>query len=572
MILDKNLQELTQQQIDILRDLALLDIENHLQEGLARLLDPNFRLLVVGEYSRGKTTFLNALMGQEILKAAAVPVPITNRLRYGETPSAEVYTDGKVQSVAVADLQEGEFERVELSYPLDLLRDRIELIEHPSMSEKPDAFARALANADLVIVMLACDALYSATETQMIEQIKLLGHLELFFACNFFDRIPLNQQEQVKRAAYVRLPANAERIFFLSCESTLNGNIEAFQVMNALCDRLLEFIATNRLCVKQERLQRLLLQSVDVANKQIEKWQAENSQNQVAAKAKVQQLHESYQEVASAVRMIEGDLEDFRQRTRDVVQTMCRTFIRNLALQIEDWVRTSSTPNLHEFLRVQVGEAVQKWKLKELNPYLREQMIRQEKTLENALIKFINHLDNLYALFSDSFVSGLKIPVNKLSVEDIIINIPGQEVSENVDKVNLVKIPEFMLALVVPIIVVAIIPSIQVALPLAAMGVGAGVYLGITRTQSINSAESEKIAKSYSQLINAQADQITLAVWEKVDTQLENLQTQVKDLLTAQLKQAEHLTNSELEHLRMETSSRFDNFQTRLDTIKTAIS
>ena len=45
----------------------------HLQERTERLTMDTFNLAVLGQYKRGKTTFINALLGQEVLPTAIVP-------------------------------------------------------------------------------------------------------------------------------------------------------------------------------------------------------------------------------------------------------------------------------------------------------------------------------------------------------------------------------------------------------------------------------------------------------------------------------------------------------------------
>ena len=45
--------------------------EHDFQRIIDRLLDDSFRLAVVGEFSSGKSTFLNALMGKDLLKHGA---------------------------------------------------------------------------------------------------------------------------------------------------------------------------------------------------------------------------------------------------------------------------------------------------------------------------------------------------------------------------------------------------------------------------------------------------------------------------------------------------------------------
>src|ERR1035438_3704627 len=53
--------------------------------GLQDLSDETFRIVVVGEFSRGKSTLINALLGARVLPTGAQPVTtILNHIRFGD--------------------------------------------------------------------------------------------------------------------------------------------------------------------------------------------------------------------------------------------------------------------------------------------------------------------------------------------------------------------------------------------------------------------------------------------------------------------------------------------------------
>ena len=65
-----------------------------------------FRVAVVGEFKRGKSSFINALLGREILPVDALPTTATlNRITYGALPRAYLrYKDEKVEEVEIGEL------------------------------------------------------------------------------------------------------------------------------------------------------------------------------------------------------------------------------------------------------------------------------------------------------------------------------------------------------------------------------------------------------------------------------------------------------------------------------------
>src|SRR5262245_20587104 len=116
-----------------------------------------FNLVVVGEFNHGKTTFVNALLGGNVLPVGVTPTTaVIHHLEYAEAPRAEVvYESGEkkplpfdqVKLFAVGGAEaphhsvgavQGmpnaaghEVKHLEVGYPADLLRERVALVDTP---------------------------------------------------------------------------------------------------------------------------------------------------------------------------------------------------------------------------------------------------------------------------------------------------------------------------------------------------------------------------------------------------------------------------------------------------------
>jgi hypothetical protein len=67
------------------------EAEKRARELLARLAADRFQLAVVGQFSRGKTTLMNALLGGAYLPMGALPMTsVITTVRYGSQPRAMV--------------------------------------------------------------------------------------------------------------------------------------------------------------------------------------------------------------------------------------------------------------------------------------------------------------------------------------------------------------------------------------------------------------------------------------------------------------------------------------------------
>lgn len=98
-----------------LRELATLNRGLGMEDGAAQLEELAdrvqagvFRVLVLGEFKRGKSTLINRLLGMEALPVGAAPTTaVLTHVRYGAEPAARlILEDGTVRTIAPAKLAE----------------------------------------------------------------------------------------------------------------------------------------------------------------------------------------------------------------------------------------------------------------------------------------------------------------------------------------------------------------------------------------------------------------------------------------------------------------------------------
>src|SRR5690606_37909400 len=72
-----------------------------------RLQNNIFRIIVIGEFKRGKSTFINTLIGEKLLPSGITPTTASiNILKYGEKPKALIHlNDGSVSEIQTGELK-----------------------------------------------------------------------------------------------------------------------------------------------------------------------------------------------------------------------------------------------------------------------------------------------------------------------------------------------------------------------------------------------------------------------------------------------------------------------------------
>jgi ribosome biogenesis GTPase A len=177
-----------------------------------KLRSQRFNLVVVGEFKRGKTSLINALIGSELLPTAVVPLTaIVTELVYGEAPRAEVsFRGGERQAIEPAELWEyvtesgnpgnaKGVESVRVSYPSSWLRGGVHLVDTPGIGSihghNTEQTLRYLPQADAVLMVLAVDQPAGEAEVAFLDAVR--EHADrVFLLLNKADHVSPSELEE----------------------------------------------------------------------------------------------------------------------------------------------------------------------------------------------------------------------------------------------------------------------------------------------------------------------------------------------------------------------------------------
>lgn len=191
-----------------------------------RIRTRKFRVAVVGEFKKGKSSFINALLGREILPVDALPTTATrNRITYGAVPKAYLkFKDGKNEYVDIGELAQyvtkltksaqeyaARIEEAVVEYPSIFCRNHVDLIDTPGINYDDDMNAVVLAqlqNIDLAIVTLAPGSPFSDTESLfMMRLLENEGVCQIIVVVTKVDEIRSeSQRKKLYDLLAVRIP------------------------------------------------------------------------------------------------------------------------------------------------------------------------------------------------------------------------------------------------------------------------------------------------------------------------------------------------------------------------------
>ncbi len=171
-----------------------------------------FNLVVVGQFKRGKTSLINALLGVEILPVAVVPLTsIVTIMTWGEALRIKVYfNDGKIAEIKPESLVEYVTEKgnpknvkdvreVVLTYPSPYLKDGVRLIDTPGVGSiyqhNTDVAYQYLPKSDAALFLLSVDQPMSKAELDFLKDVKEYSN-KIFFVLNKADYLRENDLKE----------------------------------------------------------------------------------------------------------------------------------------------------------------------------------------------------------------------------------------------------------------------------------------------------------------------------------------------------------------------------------------
>lgn len=411
-----------------------LDMEHcaqTLEQLRKKISSDTFKIMVMGNFKNGKSTFINALLGQEILPAYAVPTTaIINEIKYGEKPKAvlhflnplpEKMYDGipekalthmrrfKMKDVPPIEMpvdeiedyvvipmgmehkeaiKQSPFEKVELFWPLDLLKDGVEIVDSPGLNENPvrtQVTMEYLSKADAIIFVFSALAMGSAGEIAYIDDTLRkngFGEQSLFCVVNRFDQLTSEREQQrLRKFSDNLLAPYTKHVYYTSAYKGLMGQLQHNSAMleeskiPAVEAALADYLANERGKIKLATPARELIRVI-----RQDALETIIPQRRNALSTDLDVLKQRYSEA-------QPEIEKLRQQ-KDLITSRTEAFIANL---IPD-IRRSAVNyfnNLPGQIRVWVEEYEPETKVSALHPK------RDAKALSDELVSFVqNKIDS----------------------------------------------------------------------------------------------------------------------------------------------------------------------------------
>lgn len=233
---------------DLAQALADQILRATLQRRALRLVERGrageFHVAVLGEFKRGKSTLVNALVGQAVLPSGVLPLTaLATEVSFGE-PAVEVLLADRSQLVESLDALAGwvteaenpnnekKVARVRVRVPASLLTSGLTLVDTPGVGSihehNTEAAGNAADAADGAIVVLAADAPLSADEEALLKSFRQ-RQARVFVVVNKADHVSGPELDEV--LGFVREAGFADlQIWPMSARAALDAALDGGSV------------------------------------------------------------------------------------------------------------------------------------------------------------------------------------------------------------------------------------------------------------------------------------------------------------------------------------------------------
>jgi GTPase SAR1 family protein len=364
--------------------------------------ESQFYLVFLGQFKRGKTTLLNALLGVDLLPTGVLPLTsIVTIVRYGFEASGRIeFLDGHSQRIPLPEIPNFVTEvgnprnkkrvaEVEVTYPAAGLADGLCLVDTPGIGSifehNTQISYEFVPQADAAIFVFSPESPLSQVELEFLHHIR--AHVEkVFFVLNKADQVNDSERNEIlefaRQTIRQQMPTGELRLYPVSARRSLDGrkkcDLDALENSNIpqLSRALRQFLAAHKgdlllrsTCASLRRLtQNELLaleleeraRALDAAQLQTriqtieETWQALDQRHREAAyilRGEMRAFETSLEKRLNEY--VGGEVDNLARHLRTVVQQHSRASKGELVAMVE------------QELRSKISEVLEDWKMEE---------------------------------------------------------------------------------------------------------------------------------------------------------------------------------------------------------------
>ncbi|MDZ8187490.1 MAG: dynamin family protein [Nostoc sp. ChiSLP02] len=435
-----------------------------------------FRLLVLGDMKRGKSTFLNALIGENLLPSDVNPcTAVLTVLRYGPEKKVTIYfNDGK--SSQDLDFQSfkhkytidpGEAKKLEqekkqafpdvdyavVEYPLTLLEKGIEIVDSPGLNDTEARNELSLSyvnNCHAILFVMRASQPCTLGERRYLENYIKGRGLTVFFLVNAWDQLReslidpddvdelqaaenrLRQVFKANLAEYCFVDGQdiyEERVFELSSIQALRRRLKNPQAdlggtgFPEFMGALNTFLTRERAIAELRQIRTLARQAVNNTREAVARRIPLLDQDVNELKKRIDSVEPEFSKLTGIRDQFQKEILNTRDNQARTVSESFRGYVLNLGNTFEnDFLRYQPELNLFDFLSSGKREAFNTALQKAFEQYIADKSAAWTLTAEKDIDAAFRKLSRSAAQYGASYSEVTDQITEKITGQKIKLN------------------------------------------------------------------------------------------------------------------------------------------------------
>lgn len=446
-----------------------------------------YTIVVVGEFKRGKSTLVNALLGTKLLPMDVLPETATiNAISYQEEPQLTVLLrDGtakqgevsydflKQYSARQENAETDSVRYIKIGYPCELLNNRIVLVDTPGVSDlsaqRAEITYQFLPKANAVLFVLDANSPLKKTEKEFIDDRLLpLGIHNILFLLNKYDTVDededpdflVNVQRRLLKAFQMDekeaalkdislLPLSAKQA--LQAIEKKNDTLLAASGLPTVRKKLEEMLFSG--LVEKDKLDRYkkrfsrLLASL---SREIESDKALKSANAAELEKAAETLQALLYEQTANREAMDQYADEFKTQLYAMTDKSLRFFGENLKRDVMEAIEQHHSQNFKTFIEHDVAKCIER----QVNTWI--------GTYAPHIDEFIHTLERELGLgLARHFHQRIKLQASKgerLRGLDVMLNLEAEDLSDvgtktgAITAIGAIGISMFLSPILIPIL------------------------------------------------------------------------------------------------------------------------
>ncbi|MGH1393319.1 MAG: dynamin family protein [Trichormus sp.] len=435
-----------------------------------------FRLLVLGDMKRGKSTFLNALIGENLLPSDVNPcTAVLTILRYGREKKVTIhFNDGKSPqeldfqsfkykyTIDPAEAKKLEQEKKQafpdvdyaiVEYPLSLLEKGIEIVDSPGLNDTEARNELSLGyvnNCHAILFVMRASQPCTLGERRYLENYIKGRGLSVFFLINAWDQVKeslidpddveelqaaenrLRKVFQANLAEYCYVDGQNiydERVFELSSIQALRRRLKDNQADLAgtgfpeFMGSLNTFLTRERAIAELRQVRTLARQAVNHTREAIDRRIPLLDQNVAELKTRIDSVEPEFNKLNNIRDQFQREIFNTRDNQARKISESFRSYVLNLGNTFEsDFLRYQPELKILDFLSTGKREAFNAALQKAFEQYMTDKCAAWTLTAEKDINAAFQELSRSAAQYGASYNQVTRQITEKLTDKQVKVN------------------------------------------------------------------------------------------------------------------------------------------------------